>query len=260
MKLISLTLENFEGTKRFEFCPDGRSVTVKAANGVGKSTLMDAYWWLLTGKNSAQTEKFDIYPVGAPEDVQVSVTGVFQTDGGETLALGRTYKRNIGRRRGDAESTVRGFDKLSGIPDISGKRISDTVVGYFAYFRLLNGHEHVYYMSRPDMEKYAERYSPSYSSKYSPWKTDFDKMAMKTVLRQLLGKWGPTSTEMQTVEKYDDKGSTPVQEMQEKANRTVIDVQVDESTGEVINPEALPAQDVKPEKEPASQEAFDPGF
>ena len=83
-------------------------------------------------------------------------------------------------------------------------------------------------------------------------------MAMKTVLRQLLGKWGPTSTEMQTVEKYDDKGSTPVQEMQEKANRTVIDVQVDESTGEVINPEALPAQDARPEKEPAA-EAFDPG-
>lgn len=119
MKLISLTLENFEGTKRFEFCPGGRSVTVKAANGAGKSTLMDAYWWLLTGKNSAQTEKFDIYPVGGPEDVQVSVTGVFQTDGGETLSLGRTYKRNIGRRRGDAESTVRGSKAgffVNGVP------------------------------------------------------------------------------------------------------------------------------------------------
>lgn len=119
MKLLSLTLDNFEGTKHFEFCPDGRSVTVKAANGAGKSTLMDAYWWLLTGKNSAQTEKFDIYPVGAPEDVQVSVTGVFQTDGGETLTLGRTYKRNIGRRRGDAESTVRGSKAgffVNGVP------------------------------------------------------------------------------------------------------------------------------------------------
>ena len=119
MKLITLTLDNFEGTKHFEFYPDGRSVTVKAANGAGKSTLMDAYWWLLTGKNSAQTERFDIYPVGAPEDVQVSVTGVFQTDGGETLTLGRTYKRNIGRRRGDAESTVRGSKAgffVNGVP------------------------------------------------------------------------------------------------------------------------------------------------
>lgn len=108
MKLLSLTLDNFKGIRHFEFRPDGRSITVKAANGVGKSTLMDAYWWLLTGKNSEQTEKFDIYPTGAPEDVQVSVTGAFQTDGGETLTLGRTYKRRIERRRGDAESTVRG--------------------------------------------------------------------------------------------------------------------------------------------------------
>ena len=119
MRLISLSIENFKGLRSFVFCPDGRSVTVKAANGVGKSTLMDAYWWLLTGKNSAQTERFDIYPVGAPEDVQVSVTGVFQTDGGETLTLGRTYKRNIGRRRGDAESTVRGSKAgffVNGVP------------------------------------------------------------------------------------------------------------------------------------------------
>lgn len=119
MRLISLSIENFKGLRSFVFCPDGRSVTVKGANGAGKSTLMDAYWWLLTGKNSAQTEKFDIYPVGAPEDVQVSVTGVFQTDGGETLTLERTYKRNIGRRRGDAESTVRGSKAgffVNGVP------------------------------------------------------------------------------------------------------------------------------------------------
>ena len=81
-------------------------------------------------------------------------------------------------------------------------------------------------------------------------------MAMKTVLRQLLSKWGPTSTEMQKVEALDDKGKTPVQEMQEKANKTMIDIQVDESTGEVMNPEALPvAEESMPEEAP-----FVPGF
>lgn len=154
------------------------------------------------------------------------------------------------------EGELRGFDKLSGILDISGERISDTIVGYFAYFKLLNGHEHVYYMSKPDMEAYAEHYSPSYNSKYSPWQTDFDKMAMKTVLRQLISKWGPTSTEMQRVEALDDKGKTPVQEMQDKANKTMIDIQVDEDTGEVINPEALPVpKEAMPEEAP-----FVPGF
>lgn len=148
------------------------------------------------------------------------------------------------------------FDKLSGIPDISGERISDTVVGYFAYFKLLNGHEHVYYMSKPDMEAYASHYSPSYNSNSSPWKKEFDKMAMKTVLRQLLSKWGPTSTEMQKVEALDDKGKTPVQEMQEKANKTMIDIQVNESTGEVMNPEALPV----PEESMPEEAPFVPGF
>lgn len=129
------------------------------------------------------------------------------------------------------EGELKGFDKLSGIPDISGERISDKVVGYFAYFRLLNGHEHVFYMSKLDMEAYGKRYSPSYNSNYSPWQTEFDKMALKTVLRQLLSKWGPTSTEMQKVEAYDDKGDTPEMEIQKKANKTVIDI--DPSTGEV---------------------------
>lgn len=136
------------------------------------------------------------------------------------------------------EGELRGFDKLSGIPDITGERISDKVVGYFAYFKLLNGHEHVYYMSKEEMEKYGERYSPSYNSSSSPWKKEFDKMAMKTVLRQLLSKWGPTSTEMQKVEMYDDKGATPEQIMNDKANKTLIDV--DPETGEVMNPETLP--------------------
>ena len=144
------------------------------------------------------------------------------------------------------EGELKGFDKLSGIPDISGERISDTVVGYFAYFRLVNGHEHVFYMSKPDMEKYAKRYSPAYNSSYSPWKTEFDKMAMKTVLRQLLSKWGPTSTEMQKAEMLDDKGTTPEQEIQERANREMIDI--DPDTGEVKDmPEG---SDHQPEKAP----------
>ena len=133
MKLLSLTLDNFKGIRHFEFCPDGRSVVVKAANSAGKSTLQDAYWWLLTGKNSEQTTDFDIYPAGAPEDVQVSVTGAFQTDGGETLTLGRTYKRRIERRRGDAESTVRGNKTALFINGIEKNRaeFADMIQKYF---------------------------------------------------------------------------------------------------------------------------------
>lgn len=139
------------------------------------------------------------------------------------------------------EGELRGFDKISGMVDLSGTAVSDTVTGYFAYFKLLNGYEHMVYMPREEIEAYAQKYSPSYNSGYSPWKTEFDKMAQKTVLRQLISKWGPTSTEMQMVENYDDKGAAPQAEIQNNANQKgMIDVQVNEETGEVMNPEAIP--------------------
>lgn len=151
------------------------------------------------------------------------------------------------------EGEITGRDKLSGMVNLDGERTSDTVVGYFAYFKLLNGYEKVLYMSKEEIEKYAERYSPSYNGKYSPWKSEFDKMACKTVLRQLISKYGPTSTEMQKAELSDDKGTTPKQEINDKANRQMIDVQVeqvDETTGEITDSaaeqpksEALPFDD-----------------
>lgn len=159
------------------------------------------------------------------------------------------------------EGELKRFDKLSGMPDLSGERTSDTVIGYFAYFKLLNGHEHVLYMTKSEIEAYGQKYSPSYNSEYSPWRKEFDKMAMKTVIRQLISKWGPTSTEMQRVEMYDDKGGTAAQEISEKANKQgMIDidpqqvVNVNKDTGEILNPEALPAPTKENHAEP------DPGF
>lgn len=108
MKLLSLTLDNFKGAKHFDFRPDGHSVVVKAANGVGKTTLEDAYWWLLTGKNAEQSTDFDIYPYGSETGVEASVSGVFKMDDGTEFSLRRTYKTRAERRRGDAEITVRG--------------------------------------------------------------------------------------------------------------------------------------------------------
>lgn len=63
MKLLSLKLENFMGVKAFDFAPLGHSVTVLGANDSGKSTLENAYWWLLTGKNADQSTDFDVLPL-----------------------------------------------------------------------------------------------------------------------------------------------------------------------------------------------------
>lgn len=90
-------------------------------------------------------------------------------------------------------------DKLTGeiVIDPSQKK-SDKVIGYFAYIETLNGFRKALYMSVEEIIEHAKRYSKNYSSKNSVWATDFDAMALKTVLRLLLSKYGIMSIEMQT--------------------------------------------------------------
>lgn len=162
------------------------------------------------------------------------------------------------------EGELAGRDKLSGKINLSGERRSDKIIGYFAYFKLLNGFEKILYMSREEVVGWAERYSPSYSSGSSPWKKEFDKMAEKTVLRRLIGKYGPMSMEMQTALAGDDRGATPRQEMKKKANKQMIDI--DPDTGEVVSqPSQEPAKREAKKPAPMSAKskpaaAYDPGF
>lgn len=74
------------------------------------------------------------------------------------------------------------------------------VVGYAAYFQLLNGFEKMAYWSRVKVTNHAKKYSQAFNSKYSPWSDvdQFGAMAMKTVLKNTLSKYGIMSIEMQT--------------------------------------------------------------
>ena len=73
-------------------------------------------------------------------------------------------------------------------------------VGYFAMFELINGFKKTLYWSRAKMEAHAMRYSQGYRAKkgYTYWEKDFDGMALKTMLRQLISKWGVMSIDLQT--------------------------------------------------------------
>lgn len=77
------------------------------------------------------------------------------------------------------------------------KKQSDKVVGYASYFSLLNGFEKTKYMTVEQVQAHGKKYSKSFSYNSSPWKTDFDAMALKTVLKLLLSKYAPLSVEMQ---------------------------------------------------------------
>ena len=106
------------------------------------------------------------------------------------------------------EGELAGFNPFTGEP-IQGEKISDTVVGYVAYFRLVNGCEKYLYMTVDEIKAHAEKYSKSYAydvrsgKRNSIWNKEFDAMASKTVLKKLLGTWGILSTEMATAIQAD---------------------------------------------------------
>lgn len=95
--------------------------------------------------------------------------------------------------------------------------------GYFAFFRLTNGFEKSLYWSKEKMLHHADRFSPAFKAsvykaiqegkikeadmwKYSSfWYKDFDGMAYKTMIRQLLSKWGLVSIDLQMAFENDEK-------------------------------------------------------
>jgi len=94
------------------------------------------------------------------------------------------------------EGEITSYNKFTGEYTF-GEKKSEKIIGYMAYFKLLNGFEKYYYMTYAEIEKHANRYSRSYQQKTGVWMDDFNAMALKTVLRLLLSKFGVLSTEMQ---------------------------------------------------------------
>lgn len=100
-------------------------------------------------------------------------------------------------------------------------RENAATVGYAAMFEYLNGYKKIIYWTKEKMLAHADKYSPAFSSeaygriqrneipdkdmwKYSSfWYKNFDEMAKKTMLRQLLSKWGVMSTELQSAYEKD---------------------------------------------------------
>lgn len=85
------------------------------------------------------------------------------------------------------------------IEDEEEREAAETI-GYYAFFEYTNGFKKTLYWSKKRMESHALKYSMGYRAKkgYTFWEKDFDGMAYKTMLRQLISKWGIMSIDMQT--------------------------------------------------------------
>ncbi len=139
------------------------------------------------------------------------------------------------------------FDPLN--EEIEVKLIEDEeereealTVGYYAMFEYTNGFRKAMYWSKKKMEKHALAYSKGYKAKkgYTFWEKDFDGMAYKTMLRQLISKWGIMSIDMQSAIDAD-----------------MAVIHEDGSKGDVVSEQEekiVPAWDQEPEtNEPAAE-------
>lgn len=153
------------------------------------------------------------------------------------------------------EGELKGADKLTGIIDLSGEKTSDTVVGYFAYMELVNGFSKSVYWTLEQVTDHAKKFSMSYNSSSSAWKTNFDAMAIKTVVRNLLSKYGIMSIDMTTAltSDTDDEYRSAEEiraEVRQNANTEVI-----ETDDYVVMEEEQPSEQQAPQEEPPADDA-----
>ncbi|MFA6359030.1 MAG: recombinase RecT [Candidatus Omnitrophota bacterium] len=141
------------------------------------------------------------------------------------------------------EGELKKHDRITGLMDFDlTAKSSDNIIGYVAYFKLLNGFEKYCYITKENAEKHGKRYSKSYET--GQWTKDFDAMAKKTTIKQLLSKFGVLSIDMQRAIESDQavikEDGTPEY--------------VDNPSGEIIDAEAVPAVDEKGEEIPFGEE------
>lgn len=137
VKLLKLYVENFRGIKNFVLTPDGCSVTVQGANGTGKSTLMAAFLWLLTGKDAQGRENYNVFPLGTDGNrlsgCSPTVTATLSMPDGRTLILQRSICERWTKRRGSAETEYNGDETRYFIDEVpvSAGEYSSAVFGMF---------------------------------------------------------------------------------------------------------------------------------
>lgn len=136
------------------------------------------------------------------------------------------------------EDELRSIDIISGDIDIQpvedGYRDQDRqdkVIGYAAFFRLLNGFEKIEYWPMKKILAHGKRHSKSFDREYGLWKTDLPAMAAKTVLKSMLSRWGILSTKMQAAMKTDQGAVNDIDKPIEETTVEYVDVN-DNHTGE----------------------------
>ncbi len=150
--------------------------------------------------------------------------------------------------------------------DLDAKK-NDKVIGYCGYFKLVNGFEKTVYWTRDEVEAHRIKHNKAKDKKSlnNVWRSDYDAMAMKTVLRNMLGKWGILSIDMQKAFSEDEQ-EREVKDITDEANEYVEPIQYDSpSKEEYVSDEepeiiGMDQKKKKTSKNMSTQESLDIDF
>lgn len=123
MKLLRLTLNNFQGIKSLTLEFNGSSASVYGDNATGKTTVYNALTWLLFDKASTGAKNFTPKTRGSDDDLhhlEHSAEAVFETDEGRVVTLKKTYKEVYKKKRGSAREEFSGHTvdyEIDGVPE-----------------------------------------------------------------------------------------------------------------------------------------------
>lgn len=178
-----------------------------------------------------------IVPYGNEAQFQIGYKGLIQ------LAMRSGQYKTINAAE-VYEGEIKNVNRFTGEFEF-GEKESDVVVGYMAYFRLANGFEKYLYMTMDEMQAHARKYSKAYKGGTTSWGiTDFHSMAIKTVLKRLISKFGIMSVEMQSMQSAMTYDGAVLREDKEGYVEPdyvdTVDVDgttVDTETGEIISEE-----------------------
>lgn len=136
MKIKSISLQNFKGCKDKTYDFNGKNVSVSGANATGKTTILDAFWWLLFNKDSLGNEKFSIRPLDTDgnvvHNIEIKVAAILDVNGRDVEFI-KTQKEKWVKKRGTDTTELAGNEniyEIDGYPKTEKEfkeRISDII-------------------------------------------------------------------------------------------------------------------------------------